>query len=162
MKVKFVVPGEPKGKGRPRFQRVGAKGVRTYTPDTTATYENLVKVMYFNAAGNLTLTGPLSIRIDAFFPIPKSASKIKRSLMLEQTVRPTVKCDADNIAKIVLDGLNEVAFADDKQVVQMTVLKWYAEEPKVVVSIGELDGTIPADAKVGEWKTIDRKERNND
>ena len=39
MELKFTIRGEPKGKGRPKFSRQG-NIVRTYTPDTTANYEN--------------------------------------------------------------------------------------------------------------------------
>ena len=44
MELKFTIRGEPKGKGRPKFSRQG-NIVRTYTPDTTANYENYVKVL---------------------------------------------------------------------------------------------------------------------
>lgn len=37
MKAKFVIPGEPKGKGRPRVERHGGKSV-TRTPDDTVVY----------------------------------------------------------------------------------------------------------------------------
>ena len=33
------------------------------------------------------------------------------------------KPDCDNVVKIVLDSLNKIAYDDDKQVVELTVLK---------------------------------------
>ncbi|HIE4837470.1 TPA: DnaB-like helicase C-terminal domain-containing protein [Burkholderia multivorans] len=42
-RVVFVVPGKPVAKGRPRFVRRGPH-VRTYTPEPTERYENLVKM----------------------------------------------------------------------------------------------------------------------
>ena len=46
--VVFTVPGEPSGKGRPRFSGyTGANGktyARAYTPNKTVMYENLVKL----------------------------------------------------------------------------------------------------------------------
>ena len=49
---------------------------------------------------------------------------------------PQKKPDADNIAKIICDALNDVAYKDDTQVVMLTIIKKYAiEEPKVRVSI---------------------------
>ena len=42
-RVEFVVPGKPVAKGRPRFARHGAH-VRTFTPEATERYENLVKM----------------------------------------------------------------------------------------------------------------------
>lgn len=47
MKTCFVVPGKPQGKGRPRFTRSG----HTYTPDSTAEYEERVKLAYRQAGG---------------------------------------------------------------------------------------------------------------
>ena len=43
--IRFVVPGQPFGKQRPKFSRAG-QYVKTYTPGETVSYENLVKVMY--------------------------------------------------------------------------------------------------------------------
>lgn len=42
--MNFVVPGEPVGKGRPKFARRG-NFVTAYTPEKTASYENLVSCM---------------------------------------------------------------------------------------------------------------------
>ena len=47
--IRFTIPGEPFGKQRPKFSRVG-NYVRTYTPDETTSYESLVKLMYQQAA----------------------------------------------------------------------------------------------------------------
>ena len=41
---------------------------------------------------------------------------------------PLRKPDSDNIAKIVLDSLNKIAFDDDAQVVELTVVKKWTEE----------------------------------
>ena len=61
----------------------------------------------------------------------------KRELMLNRTIRPIVKCDWDNIGKIVCDALNGIAYHDDKQVVDGQVRKFYSEQPRVVVTIQE-------------------------
>lgn len=53
-------------------------------------------------------------------------------------IRPVVKRDCDNIAKIVLDALNHIAYHDDAQVVELVVCKWYGEQPRVDVLIKEL------------------------
>ena len=47
MRVKFVIPGEPKWKGRPRVERHGDRTV-TRTPDDTIIYENLVRTEYIS------------------------------------------------------------------------------------------------------------------
>ena len=40
------------GKGRPRFVRRG-QFVQTYTPDVTANYENLIKLSFIQAGGEI-------------------------------------------------------------------------------------------------------------
>ena len=54
-------------------------------------------------------------------------------------IYPTKKPDADNIAKIVLDALNGVAYTDDTQVINLSVQKRYGEVPEVKVEITEVN-----------------------
>lgn len=54
-------------------------------------------------------------------------------------IYPTKKPDADNIAKIVLDALNGVAYTDDTQVVNLSVQKRYGEVAEVKVEITEVN-----------------------
>ena len=49
------------------------------------------------------------------------------------------KPDCDNIAKIILDSLNGIAFKDDNQVSKLEVNKVYGTEDKVEVEIIYLD-----------------------
>ena len=46
----FTVPGEPIGKGRPKFSPFNGHAV-AYTPKKTVNYENLVKVMFTEQIG---------------------------------------------------------------------------------------------------------------
>lgn len=131
--VKFTIDGEPKGKGRPRF----SKG-HVYTPVKTANYESLVALSYRNAAKGYKFTSPVLVKIYAFHKPPKSASKKANADMLAGIIRPTKKPDLDNVVKIVLDGLNKVAWDDDVQVVEMVVGKFYSTEPYVMVIVEEL------------------------
>ena len=52
-------------------------------------------------------------------------TKAKRLMAQRGILRPVVKPDIDNVAKAILDALNGVAFADDRQIVQVTCEKWY-------------------------------------
>ncbi len=135
-KIKFSVPGQPFGKQRPKFSRTGVY-VKTYTPDKTVSYENLVKLMYQQAAKGKMFSEEeaLDVRIIAYYEIPKSISKKKRKAMLEHRLRPTKKPDWDNIGKIVCDSLNKVAYHDDSAVVDAQVRKFYSENPRVDVTI---------------------------
>jgi Holliday junction resolvase RusA-like endonuclease len=130
----FEIPGSPKGKGRPRFTRSG----HAYTPESTASYENLVKVCFaqkYHGTQPIPHGVPVEAHITAFFPIPKSASKSRAADMERGFELPTKKPDTDNLAKIVLDALNGMAYHDDAQVVELTVIKTYSHVPRVEVSI---------------------------
>lgn len=135
-KVRFEILGEPEGKGRPRFRRSG-QFVSTYTPDGTASYENLVKLEYQRQCKGYMFpeNTPLDVRITAYYGIPKSTSKKKRAEMLAYGIRPMKKPDTDNVVKIILDSLNCFAYKDDVQVVDCQVRKFYSSTPRVVVSI---------------------------
>lgn len=138
MKICFTVPGDPVGKQRPRVTRYG-----TYTPEKTQAYEALVLLRYREAAYRAApLTGALNVRIQANFGIPSSYTKARKEAILRGEERPTKKPDADNIAKIILDALNGLAWKDDAQVVGLMVQKRYVtghwQEPSVYVEIEEV------------------------
>lgn len=132
--IEFTIPGEPKAKARPRL----GKG-HTYTPTDTVNYENYVKLCYMQTNGKEWLDEKtISAKIDANFAIPKSTSKKNRALMLEGKIRPTKKPDIDNIAKIIFDSLNGIAYKDDSQIVSCIIEKFYWTEPSVDVFLSEI------------------------
>ena len=133
----FEIEGKPTGKGRPRFKRTGSF-VQTYTPEKTADYEKLVRLRFQNAGGIIT-DKPVKIEIVAFFAPPKSTRKREKAEMLVNRILPVKKPDCDNIAKIVLDALNKIAYKDDAQVIELSVKKRYAAEAKVLVHIEEIE-----------------------
>lgn len=133
-KIIFEIPGEPKSKARHRTTKSG----HTYTPKQTIEYENWVKQCYCIKHRDKKLTGQIKAEITAYFSIPKSTSKKKRKEMINRIIRPTKKPDTDNIAKIILDSLNHIAFDDDKQVIDLRVLKFYSENPRVEVELSEV------------------------
>lgn len=136
--IRFTVPGEPRGKGRPRFARQG-QHVRTYTDDKTAAYEDVIRLAYTSQCHGILFEKdePLRLIILAYMKMPQ-ASRVKTRQMLEDRIRPTKKPDGDNIAKVVLDALNKVAYPDDKQIVDIRVCKYYSALPELVVSISSM------------------------
>ena len=136
MKVSFTIPGEPQGKGRPRFAKVGSY-VRTYTPDKTASYENLVRLEYERQCSGFRFddSDMLDMMIIAYYSVPKSASKKKKALMLEGAIRPSKKPDMDNVVKVIADSLNNIAYKDDTQIVDAMIRKFYSDTPRVDVVI---------------------------
>lgn len=149
----FGVLGEPKGKARPRFARRG-RLVSTYTPSTTQKYEELIRYSALRVRQKNGIKKPISadisLAIRAYFKIPKQFSKKRKEKCLNGEERPSKKPDSDNIAKIVLDGLNpkmkldhvqhkavcvhEGLYRDDKQVVSLKVDKYYSDKPRVEIT----------------------------
>lgn len=138
MQIKFTVPGEPQGKARPRFSRQNG---RTYTPDKTVLYENLIRTEYLRQCPGLRFADkePLTMHIRAYYSIPKSVSQKRQAAMAEGLIRPVKKPDADNIIKVVADALNKVAYRDDADLVQVSFEKFYSWQPRLEVEIESLE-----------------------
>lgn len=137
--VEFIIPGNPKGKGRPRVVSRGGFS-KAYTPKDTAMYENLVRVEYELQTKRYRFDDDTALEmvIDAYYEIPKSTSKKKKEMMLSGAIRPKKKPDADNCIKIIADSLNNVAYRDDTQIVDCRCRKYYSDEPRVEVTIKEI------------------------
>ena len=139
MEVKFIVNGEPAGKGRPRFSARG-KYVKAYTPEKTLNYENLIAWEYQHQCDyKFEKCAMLDMRIKAFYKIAKSTSKKKAELMKKGLLRPTKKPDIDNVVKIIADSLNDIAYHDDTQIVDLMCRKFYSDNPRVEVLIREIN-----------------------
>lgn len=53
-----------------------------------------------------------------------------------KAVYPITKPDVDNLVKAVLDGMNGVLYADDSQIIDLRVVKAYADgNPKTLVTL---------------------------
>lgn len=129
----IVVPGEPRGKGRPRFVST-PRGGRTYTDAETVAFERMV-AWCAKQAGAVPVGGPVNMTVRAYLQIPKSASKKRQAEMLAGIDRPTKKPDADNILKALADGLNGIAIHDDTQIVDLTISKFWSLEPRLEIEI---------------------------
>lgn len=130
------IPGAPVGKGRPRFTRTG----HPYTDSKTRDYEELARKLW-KIRGLPKTSGAVAVEITARFPVQKSCTKTERAAKLSGKLRPQIKPDADNIAKIILDALNGLAFDDDKDVIYLRAAKEYTDGAgEVVVSVTPFDG----------------------
>jgi len=129
--IRFVVPGTPVGKGRPRFTRAG----HTYTPEKTREFEEKVQACWRTQSGKYFAGRvPLLASVVSYFPVPKSVSRKKAEAMVGtfHVARP----DSDNLAKSILDSLNGFAYPDDAAVQIERSYKVYTNAaPRVEVSI---------------------------
>lgn len=133
--IEFEILGKPLGKARPRVTRKGF----TYTPQKTVNYENLIRWTFQSKFPNhKPYEGYIEAEIKAIFDIPKSYSKKKTRELLNGSYNYDHKPDLDNIAKIVLDSLNGIAYKDDSQVTVLKVIKEYGEQAKIIVKLEEI------------------------
>lgn len=130
----IVVYGEPRGKGRPRFAYGSG---HAYTDAATTEYEGKVKKAWKSENNFKFSKMPTEVTIKAFFSVPCSLSKKKRAALFGTPC--TKKPDADNIAKIILDALNGIAYEDDSQIIRLKVVKTYVmkeeELPRAEVTV---------------------------
>jgi Holliday junction resolvase RusA-like endonuclease len=134
--VTFFIPGKPRGKGRPRFS-----GGRAYTDEQTREYEERIAWNYRRIAGKFRFPDDvfLRVRVQQQMPVPQSASKARKTEMLEGRTFPPAKPDLDNVVKAVLDGLNGVAYKDDSRVVGIHSVKIYSDNPGVLVEVSRME-----------------------
>lgn len=130
--VTFTIPGKPHAKQRPRFSR---RSGRAFTPKETVSFEQTVSALalpHFPKPAE----GPVKLTIWATFEVPASWSKKKKAAHVH---RPHCGAkDIDNVAKSILDGLNRIAFADDRQVFELNVRKMWGTHSKTVVTVEEM------------------------
>lgn len=130
--ITFEIPGEPVGKGRPRFVRSTG---RAFTPEKTRTYEAVIRDFAYQAmAGRAPFEGPLRLIIEAEYLPPASWSRKKQNAASWKITKP----DADNLAKCVCDSMNKIVFLDDAQVADVRISKTYAGVARLVVSVEPL------------------------
>lgn len=148
MNLTFFVPGEPQGKGRPRFRhvapkKIGGKGfVQTYTPKTTVVYENAVKIFASQAMrGKPPSLAPIFVVMEAIFSPPESWSLKKKAAALAGELRHVSKPDGDNVQKAVFDGLQGIVIIDDKQIYGHALMKRYGTAPGVLLIVTEVPPT---------------------
>ena len=118
--MRFVVPGEPVPKARPRMGRGG----RVYTPARTVNFEKRVAICAANANPEI-FTGSVAVRI--WISLPMTKKQVER----------ISRADLDNYAKAIMDAMSQIVYTDDRQVMRLridrvpgTVEGWVAVEVK--------------------------------
>lgn len=135
----FRVPGDPRGKGRPRTRVIPASPpyAHIYSDHSDVKYEERVRESYELEFGNLEQIEDgvaVEVNVTAHFRMPKSLTARKKDLLHDAPCLK--KPDGDNVLKIITDALSGVAYHDDKQVFRMTIDKfWTAGDPFVEVTV---------------------------
>ena len=129
----FIVPGNPHAKHRPRFSRYSN---HAYTDASDHSYERYVKECFrYKYPLAEPIETAVSVCVVAYFKIPVSTVKSKRALMETETYPHTVKPDADNVLKAVLDGCNGIVWLDDRLVSDVSIQKRYSLKPRTEITI---------------------------
>lgn len=129
----FVVPGQPLGWARAG----GGTTTHRFTPAPQRSYAGALKLFCAAAMkGAAPLDGPLAVDIHAIYPWPASWSQRKRG---EAGARWKVsRPDIDNLAKILMDSLNTVAWSDDARICSANLRKYYGDLPCLQVKVRKL------------------------
>ena len=131
MAITFTVPGDPVPQPRPRVSTRGGFA-RAYVPSTHPVHDYRASLAAAARDAGLCTTGePLNVVIDAVFVRPKSHLR-KSVVKPDAPVLP--RPDVDNIAKAVLDALQDV-MGDDSLVARLVVEKSYGTEARTTVRI---------------------------
>ena len=137
-RVTFTVPGEPVPQPRPRVSTRGGFA-KAYVPAKHPVHEFRSRVAHAaRDAGLAPADHPVSVEISAVFGRP-------RSHFNRAGVRPTApllpRPDCDNLAKAVLDALQDV-IGDDTKVSRLVVEKRWGREGSTTVTVvtGQDDG----------------------
>ena len=88
--------------------------------------------------GRTIIDGAVAVQICLFVTPPASWSLKKQRAALDHVTMPTAKPDVDNVIKGIFDAMNEIVFRDDKQVVDLSVQKRYAETARAFVKVTAL------------------------
>jgi Holliday junction resolvase RusA-like endonuclease len=140
--VLVQLPGEPRGKGRPRAF-VFRGQVRMHTDAKTKAYEDLLRGAARNAMGGRSpISGPIDLTIEAHFSIPESWPKYRRRAALQGIEPHITRPDADNVVKIGMDALNGIVWCDDNQVVRVIASKHYGTAPGLMIAVTAIQPKI--------------------
>lgn len=139
MRVVVEIAGAIRGKGAGRAFNT-ADGPRIFQDNASRKWEAEIRGAGERAmAGRPPSEDAIAIIVEARFPIPTSFSRAKRAEALAGRLRPIVKPDYDNICKALGDGLNQIVWKDDKQIVESAVRKVYNERPGLTIIIETFD-----------------------
>jgi len=127
--IKFTVYAEPKAKGRPRFARK-KNFVMAYTDKKTkdAEKEFIDKSEKFKPVH--PIEGAVAVKLTFIKEKPKAYPKKVKYW--------TKKPDIENLAKLVLDAMNEIFWVDDSQIVAISTFKLYGSPNQIKVEIEEI------------------------
>lgn len=129
--IEIVLAGPPRGKERVKNAADG----HAYTPERTVSFEGRLAYAAQHAMGQIPpFDGPLELFLVMYLPVPVSKPRKWREAALRGHIRPTVKPDFDNGAKMI-DALNLIVWVDDRQIVDAHISKHYSDRPRTEIRV---------------------------
>jgi len=141
--MELVILRKAVSKERPRFSGKG----HAFTPNVTRKFEQMVREVA-QTLNREPYRCPVAVSIHVYDPIPKSYKGIKRIAAVTGMINPPVG-DLDNKVKAITDGLNGVAYLDDKQINRHYATRRYGDAYKITVQI-ERNGLSPWELELFE------------
>lgn len=152
--IAIDAPGKVRGLKRTRATVI-AGHARVYEDNSSKADKAYIRLYATDALRRQKIYGippyterGVKLRITAYSIPPKSWSKKKIQSALNGEIRPLVKPDADNIAKLVLDALNAVLYRDDKDVAELTITKHYDAEYEGLEIVAQWEENTPEEQEV--------------
>jgi Holliday junction resolvase RusA-like endonuclease len=127
-RVDFFAAGTPQTKGSARAFVVKGRAVVTNDNKKAAAWQGVVSCAA-QAAGAKQLDGPVRVEMNFLLARPKGHYRTGKNASLlrdDAPAAPASKPDVDKLARVVLDALTGVAYADDGQVATAHAAKWWA------------------------------------
>ena len=136
--LSFTIPGQPKARAR-----AGRQGRKIFKTDEQKEWADRVKRRFLavrmahrshSCPVDWPHDGPVAVAVVGYFALPPSPTHPtkawplwRRQGALAKTIPHTHVPDADNVVKGVMDGLNKVAYTDDRRVFHESGTKFWAE-----------------------------------
>jgi len=136
--IRFVIPGTPVSKARPRVVNKNGKTF-AFTPKKSKDYEKLVKYyaheVMLKRADLAPTQEAVYLAVVFRFLIPMSWSAKKKRLCMTGEIQKTSRPDSDNLLKGIKDGCNSIVWHDDSQVVETHTYKIYSHVAETEIFI---------------------------
>lgn len=149
MEIRFTIILAPQSQKRARSRGFIIKGggkhgqdiarAQTYTDKDQRTEQNKLMALMYEHRPTEPLQGPLVLGVRAYLPIPKSKPKKWQAAARAGEIRPTTKPDCSNLIKNLEDVMNGVFFEDDKNLVEISISKFYGDIARWEISLESVE-----------------------
>ena len=134
-KIHFTVTGKPVGKERPRYSKYTGG---FYTPIKTKNFEKHVALCarqsMMKNAKKIT-NSAVCVNVIIYHKVPASYNKQKRAAALANLIYPIKTPDVDNVLKCVMDGMENVIYENDHQVIDTRAKRLYGSDWSTSVEV---------------------------